>query len=99
MRSPPLNIEAITRASYVRPLRYLAVMKGVRFGVNHRGDIGLSFGAYVTESAGAPQFLDLAESCKLIAAYDVGSVANLEGKPCWVTITDGKLLYDSPCLM
>lgn len=94
-----MNIEAIKAASRLAPVRLMAVMKGVRFGVNGLGEVGLSFGAYVAEGIGAPVFLNAADACAVIALYDVGDTRNLEGKPCWVKVVNGLCVFDSPCLV
>jgi hypothetical protein len=100
MNVPDIEVEVTVRPVLtVAPPRLLAVMRGVRFGLTDRGEVGLSFGAYVAEGLGAPQFLDAEVATVVIAAYQVGDVSRLEGKPCWVTLHNGRLLFDLPCLI
>lgn len=81
-------------------MKYLAIIRGVRFGVNDRGEVGLSFGTYVSEGVGAPQFLHLRWAEEVIAKYGVGDVARLEGKPCWVRVSGaGECVFECPCLI
>jgi hypothetical protein len=94
-----MNVELIKAISHRYQLRALAIIKGVRYGVGPGGDVGLSFGAYIAEGVGAPQFLPDTLATGVINLYQVGDVSRLEGKPCWVTITDGVLAFDSPCLI
>jgi len=94
-----MDIELIKAASRYFTLRAMAIIKSPRFGLNAFNEIGLSFAVYIAEGAGAPQFLTVGAALKVIAAYDVGDVRNLDGKPCWVDITDGKCVFHSPCLI
>lgn len=94
-----LEVEVIKRLSYVRPLKSMAIIRGARFGVNQNGVVGLSFAVYIADDVGCPQFLPVRSAVAALQMYDVGSVANLDGKPCWVKIEDGICTFDSPCLI
>jgi hypothetical protein len=94
-----MNLKLIEAASHIRPLRMMAIIRGVRYGVNAFNQVGLSFGAYIAEGIGAPQFLYPRNAEAMILSYDVGDVSRLEGKPCWVTIDRSIVTFDSPCLI
>jgi len=94
-----MNVEVIRAASRIRPLKSMAIMKSVRYGLNAFGEVGLHLAVYISEDVGAPMTLFPRQADLVIRAYDVGSVANLEGKPCWVVIRDGIISFDSPCLI
>ena len=81
------------------PVKLLAVIRSPRYGLNERGNLGLTFAAYVAENEGAMQFVPASLANKVIEAYEVQSINDLNGKPCWVTVDKGNCTFHSPCLV
>lgn len=95
-----MNVDELISASANIPMKLLAIIKGVRYGVNDRGEVGLSFGVYLSEEFGAPQFLHPAWAAVVVKQYGVGDVSRLEGKPCWVRVSGARqCVFESPCLI
>jgi hypothetical protein len=67
----------------------VAIIRGIRAGANDRGQPGLTFQTYITESSAAQQFVSWADAADM--ARTVSDIRELEGRPCWVE-TDGSLI-------
>ena len=77
----------------------LAVIKGVKFGVNDRDLVALSFGAYIEEHAAALQVLGIEDAVNLIKAFGVSDVRYLDGKTVWVECGDSLIKYLRPAVL
>ena len=66
----------------------LAIIKNVRLGMNDESVV-LTFETYITESVAALQALSWDDAKAMIEAFNVKHVDDLNGKPCWVTVTNG----------
>lgn len=62
----------------------MAIIRRPRFGVGDRGTVVLSFATYISECSAADQYLTAGEATRVIEAYGVSDVVQLDGKPCWV---------------
>ena len=77
--------------------RQMAIMKHVRFGVNDRGIVGLTFQTYLSEGSAASQFLGEEKALEFIKEYLVKDVSKLNGKPCWAECDGNIVRLLSPC--
>jgi len=68
----------------------LAIMDSVRFGVNDRGWVGLSFGVKAIRY-GSGQFLSIHETEDLLKRHEISDINHLNGKPCIIEI-DGDIM-------
>jgi hypothetical protein len=94
------DLEQVVRvASFMRPLRSMAIIKAPRYGLNDDGIVGLSFAAYIAEGIGAPLFLPVTHATAVIELYGVADVSRLDGKPCWVKIHNGVISFETPCMI
>lgn len=73
-------------------VKKLAIMKGVRFGLNDRDQVALTFSTYEREGSAAGQNLNVDQTVEMIKAAKVRDIKDLEGKPCWIE-TDGQFMH------
>ncbi len=72
----------------------LGIIRDPHFGVGDRGTVALWFTVYVGEASAALQVFGVEDAVAIIAAYGVGDVADLNGKPCWLdTSTPGMIRW------
>lgn len=62
----------------------LAIIKNPKFGVGDRGEVVLTFEAYINESTAALQVLSADDGVKFLRAYGVSDASYLAGKPVWM---------------
>ena len=74
-------------------MKQLAVIKNVRCGVGDRGRAWLSFNTYITECSAAGQFVEWADAKKVLEDAYVEDVSQLNGKACWVEVSNGFIKF------
>lgn len=71
----------------------LAIIKGVRCGVGDRGRAWLSFSTYVSDCSAALQIVEWDAAKQVLEDADVQDVHQLNGKPCWVEVDRGMIVF------
>ena len=71
--------------------KQLAIIEGVGYGNRDVGRPVLWFSTMISKGSGALQVLENHEAGKLIKAYGVYDVKDLEGKPIWVIRENGTI--------
>lgn len=64
----------------------MAVIKNVKFGTRDTNRVLLYFDAYIEESVGSLQLIELKEAVKMIEENKISDISALEGKTCWVEV-------------
>lgn len=81
---------------------HMGIMRGVTFGNRDVGRPVLWFSVYTDEALASLQILEIDEAVKLIKAYDVYDIKELEGKPIWVKgerVAGGTEIISRPCII
>lgn len=78
----------------VQKTRQLAIIREVQCGMGDRGSAVLSFATFIDEGSSALQVLRWEDAKNVIEAYGVEHVEHLNGKPCWVQVGEGRIIFD-----
>ena len=80
-------------------MRQMAIIQGVGVGLRDVNNPVLWWTVHTSEGSAALHVFDWDTAYKIIKDYDVREVHELNGKPCWVEVDAGNMLYKEACII
>ncbi len=77
----------------------MAIIQGVGVGLRDTNHSVLWWSAHTGNAGSALHVFDWATAADIIKDYGVREVHELNGKPCWVEVEGGTMVYKRPCIV
>ena len=79
-------------------MRQMAIIQGVGVGLRDTNQPILWWSVHTGNNGSALLIFDWATAADIIRDYDVREIHSLNGKPCWVEVSNNTIVYKGACI-